>query len=160
VQATFDQLQAAAAGDRKVFCHRLALGATPAETRIFVTDNSVTSSLHRPERYLHEEQVTVTTIDYFCQKREIDRIDLLKIDAEGHDLEVVQGASRMLAAGSVAMVLAEVGFTPGDDRHVLFDDVRDLLSPYGFRLFGIYGQQPEWTGERGLRFANALFSRE
>jgi FkbM family methyltransferase len=160
VHATFDELQTAAADDPKVFCHRLALGAAPAETSIFVTDNSVTCSLHRPEHYLREERVIVTTIDDFCRERGISRIDLLKIDAEGHDLEVVQGASGMLAEGRVAMVLAEVGFTPGDDRHVLFDDVRGLLLPHGFSLLGIYGQQPEWSGEKKLRFANALFTCE
>jgi len=77
-----------------------------------------------------------------------------------YDLDVVQGASRMLAEGRVAMVLAEVGFTPGDDRHVLFDDVRGLLLPHCFSLLGIYGQQAEWSGEKKLRFANAMFSRE
>jgi hypothetical protein len=36
--------------------------------------------------------------------------------------------------------------------------VRDFLAPNGFALFGIYDQQPEWSGENRLRYANACFS--
>lgn len=115
-------------------CHRLALSATPAEIRIFVTDNSVTSSLHRPDHYLREEQVSVTTIDYFSKCGKSTASTCSRWTQKGY---VVKGVSRMLAEGRVAMVLPEVGFTRGDDRHVLFNDVRWLLLPHGFRLMGI-----------------------
>jgi FkbM family methyltransferase len=160
VEETFHTLTHNLARDHSIFCHRLALSDRAGDAHIFVTENSSTCSLLTPDQFVREELVTVATVDTFSAAQGIARIDLLKIDAEGNDLNVLRGAEGMLSRSDVAFVLAEVGFTPGDDRHVLFDDVRDLLSPYGFRLFGIYGQQPEWTGERRLRFANALFSRE
>jgi hypothetical protein len=55
-------------------------------------------------------------------------------------------------------VLAEVGFHPGDDRHVLFDHVRDYLVPFGFSVYGVYDQQLEWSGENRLRYANVCFA--
>ena len=59
------------------------------------------------------------------------------------DLMVLKGAAGLLSTGRIPFVLAEIGFTPGDNRHVLFDDVRGLLAPYGHRLYGFYGQTLE-----------------
>ena len=87
----------------------------------------------------------------------ISRIDLLKVDAEGFDMEVLRGADRMLSAGRVGAVICEIGFHPCDERFVLFDEVREFLLPRGFSLFGIYDQQPEWSGEKRICYANALF---
>ena len=102
----------------------------------------------------------VSTVDAFATVQGVDHIDLLKIDAEGNDLKVLEGSGDLLVAGSISLILVEAGFTPGDDWHVLFDSVRDLLATRGSRLFGIYGQQPEWSGEKRFRLANALFCNE
>ena len=106
------------------------------------------------------ESVRVTTVDAFASANAIDRIDLLKVDAEGHDLNVLRGAAAMLDGGRVAFVLAEVGFARAQPPHVLFDDVRDLLAAHRFAVFGIYDQQLEWSGENRLRYANACFCHE
>jgi hypothetical protein len=122
----------------------------------------VTSSLVRPpaDELRGVEEVDVTTLDDFLAANGVSAVDLLKIDAEGYDLEVLKGAEQTLSAGRVRVVMAEVGFHPGDDRHPLFDDVRDMLVDYGFAVFGIYEQHLEWTGEPALRFANAVFCKQ
>lgn len=48
-----------------------------------------------------EEQVAVTTVDAFCAEHEVEEIDFSKIDAEGADLAVLQGAARMLGDGKI-----------------------------------------------------------
>jgi FkbM family methyltransferase len=45
------------------------------------------------------EIVRLETIDNFCLTISVGHIDFLKIDTEGHDLEVLRGAVRMLAGG-------------------------------------------------------------
>jgi hypothetical protein len=99
----------------------------------------------------------VMTLDEFAKSERIWQIDLLKIDTEGYDLEVLRGATRLLAEGAIKFVIAEVGFSPGDNRHVLFDDVRSLLIPFGYRLFGIYNQQLERSGPRFIRYTDVCF---
>jgi hypothetical protein len=66
----------------------------------------------------------------------------------------------MLASGRIALVLIEVGFTPGDERHAWLENVWRYLQPSGFWLDGVYGQKPEWSGEERLGFGNALFVNE
>ncbi|MCK5059864.1 MAG: FkbM family methyltransferase [Candidatus Pacebacteria bacterium] len=42
-----------------------------------------------------QEQVNLTTIDDFCKEHNIQRIHLLKLDVEGHELKVLKGAEKM-----------------------------------------------------------------
>ena len=157
VSVTFDLLVRNLRGRPKAYCHRLALGKAPGEAQIYLTQHSTTSSLIRPDDARGSEIVQVGTVDEFASTHGLDRIDLLKIDTEGFDLDVLEGAAGMLSRGQIKFTLVEVGFHRGDRRHVLFDDVRDFLVARGFAVFGIYDQQPEWSGENRLRYANVCF---
>ncbi len=69
----------------------------------------------RPERgppAAGTEQVETDTIDHFCHERQIERIDILKVDAEGADLKRAAGRGANAARGQGAFVFAEVGFDP------------------------------------------------
>ena len=161
---TFHALDSAVRNRKNVSCHCLALGRTDGKATLYLTGapdaNSSTNSLIEPRNPVGTELVEMRTIDGFARDANIARVDLLKIDAEGFDLEVLIGAREMLTEQRVAFVLVEVGFDPSDKRHVLFDDVRSFLSQYRFSVFGFYEQQPEWSGEKRLRFANVCFSNE
>jgi FkbM family methyltransferase len=160
VREMFEELQKSLAGHSKVQVFQVAMGNTSGTGKIYLGDHPTTNSLIEPENARGFEEVRIETIDSFCQARGIERIDLLKVDTEGFDLEVLKGAASMLSLGRVAFVLAEVGFHPGDTAHVLFDHVRDFLMSHGFHVYGFYDQNLEWTGENRLRFANACFANE
>jgi FkbM family methyltransferase len=157
VKSTFTDLLQKVGDDNLTSCFPLAMGRERARQNIYHTQHSTTNSLIKPELSLGEEAVEVDTVDDFSRDNHIDRIDLLKIDTEGFDLEVLHGAKYMLNSDKIAFVLIEVGFHPFDARHVLFDHARDFLVSNGFRLFGIYDQTLEWSGEPNVRFANACF---
>ncbi|BGE86036.1 MULTISPECIES: FkbM family methyltransferase [Methylosinus] len=161
VSGTFSELQRRTA-DLDVDCRRLALGPEAGRATIYLTELSVTNSLKRPaaEELRGAEEIEVETLDGFVVRNGLEAIDLLKIDAEGFDLDVIRSGARTLAAGRVRFILVEVGFNPGDPRHPLFDDMRAELTPHGFRLLGFYEQNLEWSGEPRLRYANALFCRD
>jgi FkbM family methyltransferase len=107
---------------------------------------------------LGNETVQVETIDDFCRENAIERIDLLKIDTEGHDLEVIRGAGDMLAGHRVDLVQAETSMNCSNSDHVSFFDVQTQMESLGYRLFGIYEQMYEWpTGEAHMRRANVAY---
>lgn len=161
VKGTFEILKRNLNKYNDISCYKIALGSCSSnQATIYLTDQSNTNSLIPPKTFAGTETVDLRTVDSFAFDNQIKRIDLLKIDAEGFDLEVLKGAQNMLSSGQVAFVLTEVTFHPGDSRHVLFDDVRSYLLPMGFSVFGIYDQQLEWSGKQRLRFANACFLNE
>jgi len=51
--------------------------------------------------------VDQVTLDAFCLKHSIDRIDFLKIDVEGHEMSVLKGAKSLLAAGNIEVIQFE-----------------------------------------------------
>jgi FkbM family methyltransferase len=80
-----------------------------------------------------QELVRITTVDEYCLHRHIERIDLLKIDVEGHELEVLKGAHRMLKEQRVRVVTFEFGGCNIDTRTNL-KDFFDLFSEHGMLL--------------------------
>lgn len=144
----------------KTRCYHLAMGKEKGFHRIFLNENSTTNSFIPQTLSMSHEMVEVTTVDIFTSENSIEKIDLLKIDTEGFDLEVLKGSEEMLSAGRVAFIQVEVGFHPCDKRHVLFDEVRDFLIQKRYSVFGFYDQFLEWSGEKRLRFANVLFYHE
>lgn len=75
-----------------------------------------------------ETSVISRTLDDFCSSEAIEHIDLLKIDVEGHELQVLEGAKSMLKARRIRSIQFE--FTQLNSvLGVFFLDFWKLLSP-------------------------------
>ena len=97
------------------------------------------------------EQITVRTLDSFCEEHRIARIDFLKLDVEGHELAVLRGAKQMLAAGAVSIIQFEFGPANIYSRTYFYDFWTILSSAYdiyrivpgGIVPIGYYGEHLE-----------------
>jgi FkbM family methyltransferase len=79
------------------------------------------------------ENIVVDTVDHFCATHGLDRITLLKTDAEGYDLSVLRGATEMLSSRSIDYVQFEYNHRWIDARVFLLDAFL-LLQDHGYRL--------------------------
>lgn len=79
----------------------------------------------------------VTTGDQYCQEKGISRIELLKIDVEGHEPSVLRGFEKLLGEGSIDAVQFEYGFV---NAHVgfLLKDFHELFARFDMRVGKIY----------------------
>jgi FkbM family methyltransferase len=75
-----------------------------------------------------EETVALTSIDSFCLSEQIERIDFAKLDVEGHELQILQGATRMVTEGRITAIQFEFGGANIDSR-TFMRDFFDLLTP-------------------------------
>jgi FkbM family methyltransferase len=82
--------------------------------------------------------VPVRTIDEYSLERGIDRIDVLKTDTQGYDLEVVKGAERMFSERRIRYVFTEITFPMMYEGQPTFDDIYIFLKDRGLKLAGIY----------------------
>lgn len=55
-------------------------------------------------------EVAVTTIDIYCNENNISQIDILKIDVQGAEYRVLQGAIKMLESKAIKNIRIEVLF--------------------------------------------------
>ncbi|MDX1973867.1 MAG: FkbM family methyltransferase, partial [Candidatus Sumerlaeia bacterium] len=68
------------------------------------------STYHSLERRFDSgatESVPITTLDAWFAKTGVSRIDLLKIDVEGHEPAVLEGASKSIAEGRIKSIVLE-----------------------------------------------------
>ena len=79
------------------------------------------------------EEVRLTTLDEFCRDEGLASISLLKIDAEGHDIEVLKGALDLLGRGRIRVIQFEYNHRWIVARHFLRDAFQ-LLEPLGYQL--------------------------
>ena len=81
-----------------------------------------------------EKEITTTTLDGYAEASGIDHIHLLKIDTEGHELEVLRGASGLLQQKQIDLIQIEFNEMNVISR-VFFRDFAETLSDYrAFRL--------------------------
>ena len=79
------------------------------------------------------ETVDITTLDQAAASAGIGRIDLLKIDVEGHELDVLQGARGLFADAMIGAVQFEFGGA-NLDTHTTFRDFWTFFTERGFNL--------------------------
>ncbi|MBL1175880.1 FkbM family methyltransferase [Pantanalinema sp. GBBB05] len=130
----------------------VALGRTMGEVPLYITADPICSSLYRPNaayvsRFAGLQtmmspdftiDMEVTTLDQACQDQGIEQIDFLKIDVQGADLQVLEGAAHQLAY-SILAIRIEVEFSPLYLEQPLFADVDVYLRQRGFTLFDLQG---------------------
>ncbi|HEX8029245.1 MAG TPA: FkbM family methyltransferase [Vicinamibacterales bacterium] len=80
-------------------------------------------------------------------------IDLLKVDTQGNELQVINGAQRHLQ--SVRLLWIEVSFRSLYQGDTLFTDVHQALTALGFRLYSFH--EAFRNANRELLQADALF---
>jgi len=98
-------------------------------------------------------QVPATTLDEFCEERGIERIDLLKIDTEGSDLDVLRGSRRLRGARAIRAIHVELLFYPYYQSQCWYYEVSEFLVDSGYELKAMW---PMYWGGR-LRYAQAFF---
>lgn len=108
-------------------------------------------SMSLPALLDKQETVNLSTIDLFCNKNRISHIHLLKIDTEGHELKVLQGAKEMLQQNKISYIQFEFGGAMVDSK-TFFRDIYLLLNPNyiiyrilqdGFAKIGNYTEKQE-----------------
>lgn len=63
--------------------------------------------MSKSKNLVKESNKPVITLDEFCKDNDINQIDYLKIDVEGHELNVLQGADFLLKNGYIRYIQLE-----------------------------------------------------
>lgn len=144
LQAAYDELVRTCAHDPRWRAVRAAVSDAPGTLELNVSGNSVSSSplpmldLHAtaaPEaRYVGVEQVPATTVDLLVVEQRIDpAVALLKIDVQGYETQVLDGAAETLER--FAAVQLELSLAPLYAGQRLLPEVLARMDGHGFDLW-------------------------
>lgn len=110
-------------GCRNVVVEELALGCEEKVAELYVVQGNQTgcNSLRKPmiESTAVTKKAQVARLDDWIEEQKIERVDFIKLDVEGGELDVLKGGDRLLERRPRPVVLAEV------------QDVR--TEPWGYR---------------------------
>lgn len=148
-------------------CWQLALSDTSGVTRFYVAEKkekpgipTQAGSLLSPKERLRASsiiyprtiEVPTITLDAWAEQQQINRLDFLWLDAQGHELAILKGGQQILA--TVTALLVELHFIQAYEGQPLAQEIISWLDTQGFTMIARdYTEQPSWF------FGNGLFVR-
>jgi FkbM family methyltransferase len=134
-----------------VFLNNFALGDKNGRTSFYTSPLTLTSSLLLPnhdsiwgkrknrilglseDNSYKEIEVEIRTLDSFIKLNSINKIDILKIDVEGAELQVLNGAIESLASKKIKIIQVEVHYN--DLRVSTHEEIDALLNKFHYSKF-------------------------
>ena len=154
VAANYDILQTVVRKGQlqNVQLHRLALGSSLEEREIAIPDLGGFTGYywaHFAKPGEHGEKVTVSTLDHLTSRKEIGRLDFIKCDVEGSELEVLGGGPELVRTRRPGWLIEVSRDTSGA--------VFSTLKGQGYRAFVYDGVLRPTEGYLDRQFANYFF---
>lgn len=80
------------------------------------------------------KSIQSVTLDEYCDMRKVEKIDFLKIDTEGSDMDVLLGATKMLSEGNVSIIQIEYSdhWKRGGYK---WNDLKVISDKYGYKIY-------------------------
>ena len=87
-------------------------------------------------------EVDVLTIDSYCRDKGVEYIDFMKLDVQGVEPKVLDGAAAMLERKAIGTIQVEIIFRNFYDQPASFYEIEKRLIPRGYRLKSIFDVFP------------------
>lgn len=162
---TFKSLANNLSNYKNVELSNVALSNFVGQTQFFLNKSSLTNSILKPhdEKYIAPDifhtvekiVVNTNTIDVFCEEKKIEKINILKIDVQGAELEVLKGAAAMLTNKNIDLIYLEVEFVELYLNQPLFHDISAFLKTFDYNLYYIYNISVGKDGQ--MIYGDAIF---
>jgi FkbM family methyltransferase len=136
----------------QLICNPLAVSNTETTLRFHAYKDSGLNSLYRRNRDLEINlglgspsaiNLPTTTLDAYCDRLGIHHVHFVKIDVEGAELDVLQGAKNLLQHELIDFIQFEYGGTY-QDAGISFGEVHDFLDSYNYFIFVLNDDGMEW----------------
>jgi len=117
-------------------CVNAALWFEDTELELFNKSNTADSSVIAFKGFEETTRVAAISLDTFCERENIDRIALLKLEAEGAEPEILHGARRTLS--KTRYISVDCGFERGENKESTLPDVSNFLIQNNFEMQSVY----------------------
>ncbi len=145
----------------------LALGNSIGEVEFHINKYSATNSLlptHEDGAKAWSDNLleTITTIkvhstsiDDFLNKNDVKEIDILKMDTQGTEYYIIEGAAEAIKQNRIKLIYLEIITVPTYKHQKNLEEILSLLRLNNFELFNFYNSSLTHSGK--LRQVDAIF---
>lgn len=81
--------------------------------------------------------VDVISLNIYCNSRNVGRVDFIKIDVEGMEIEVLKGAQELLRLFKPVLFFETLEELNRDRGVGIFDEIGECLSNLGYNFFTV-----------------------
>ena len=169
--STCETLKSRFRDNPRVNIHNVAVSKVQGVEDFYCNKESATDSLLLPAQNWKEWvdgksdalllashiQAKTITLDQFCQDQSIHEIDILKIDTQGAELLVLEGAHGLLQNRTVRVIIAELLFVPVYGGQPFYYDVCSRFADYGYDLVNLYDCRYDDDTALQLKWADGVF---
>lgn len=134
--SSFESLRKKFGHSPYVTLENLGLDDHPSRSKLYYDEpNSLFASKYDRDvsrlntKFEHSELVEFSTLDLYCQNKNVEEIFLLKIDVEGNELNVLKGAKGLFEQKRIQYLCFEFGSTQIDSR-TFFKDIYVFLNDF------------------------------
>ena len=139
------------------------MGNTNNSTNLMFLQNSMNTYKQDHTKVIKKTRVKCDLLDNLMSK---ETIDFLKIDTEGSELRILQGAKKLLKKKNILMIKTEFVMFKYYQNHKLLGDLHLYLNDLDYRLIFIDQDQPKYSpislkvpnqNDKGLTYAGDAY---
>ena len=127
--------------------NKLGLSNKNEVVRFYVNEQDADSSIVKPVNFSHVVDVETITLSEYLKIQKIKKIKLFKVEAEGFEPEILEGASEVL--NNIDYIAVDGGYERGENSQETFSSICNLLLQNNFEMISI-----------NFQWCRALFSRK
>ena len=150
----------------RVKCIQKALSETNEKKEFYINEFKATNStLPRPSngkkyyksngKTINKSKVNSKKLDDFVEDENLKKIDILKMDIQGGELNALKGAKKLLKNSNVKLIYTEVMLVEHYEDQPLLVDIWNYLNEFGYSFYNVFNIVEGGDGQ--MRYGDVIF---
>lgn len=115
--------------------NRLGLSNANGVSKFYLNEKYADSSLIEPNHFTHIDNIQTTTLSHYIKTNGIKKIKLFKLEAEGFEPEILEGALEVLSL--IDFIAIDGGYERGKEQNETFSYLCNSLYEANFEILSI-----------------------
>jgi FkbM family methyltransferase len=147
--------------DDKTILNNFALGEKIEIKKFYINKNDSTSGFYKftdkmfADHNNYSKDIQIKTLDQYVEERNVENIDILKIDVQGYEDNVLKGAIKTLT-NKIKILELEIIFIDYYEKKSSFYNLESIIKPLGFELYTISSPVLDESDDR-LKWLDAIY---